>query len=52
LRAAYALDLADWFVWLTRAGTGPLEATLATIESYKREALRNLHGGSAARRSA
>jgi site-specific recombinase XerD len=38
-QGAYALDLADWFVWLARAGTGPLEATLATIESYKREPL-------------
>jgi hypothetical protein len=36
---AYALDLADWFVWLARAGSDPLEATLATIESYKREPL-------------
>ncbi len=32
-------DLADWFVWLARAGAHPLEATLATIESYKREPL-------------
>jgi site-specific recombinase XerD len=38
-QSAYALDLADWFVWLASAGTGPLEATLATIESYKREPL-------------
>jgi hypothetical protein len=30
---------ADWFVWLTCAGNSPLEATLATIESYKREPL-------------
>jgi integrase/recombinase XerD len=35
-RGAYALDLADWFVWLARAGTSPLQAT---IESYKREPL-------------
>jgi hypothetical protein len=27
------------FVWLARAGTRPLEATLATIEGYKREPL-------------
>ncbi len=38
-QGAYALDLADWCVWLARAGTGPLEATLATIESYKRDLL-------------
>jgi hypothetical protein len=38
-QGAYALDLADWFVWLARAATGPLEATLVTIESYKREPL-------------
>ncbi len=38
-QGAYAIDLADWFVWLARAGTSPLEATLATIESYKREPL-------------
>ena len=24
-QGAYALDLADWFVWLARAGTGPLD---------------------------
>jgi hypothetical protein len=38
-QGAYALDLADWFVWFARAGSSPLEATLATIESYKREPL-------------
>lgn len=36
---AYAWDLADWFVWLQRAGIDPFEATLATVESYAREPL-------------
>jgi integrase/recombinase XerD len=36
---AYARDLADWFLWLDRQGTGPLDATLTTIETYMREAL-------------
>jgi integrase/recombinase XerD len=36
---AYARDLADWFVWLSRAGIDALDAGLATIESYMREPL-------------
>lgn len=38
---AYAGDIADWFVWLRRAGIEPFEATLATIELYAREPLAN-----------
>ncbi len=38
---AYALDLADWFVWLDRAGIDPFEVTFATVESYAREPLEN-----------
>jgi site-specific recombinase XerD len=36
---AYARDLADWFVWLAKAGINPYEATLSSIESYARESL-------------
>jgi integrase/recombinase XerD len=36
---AYARDLSHWFVWLRRAGVEPLDASLATIESYTREPL-------------
>ena len=34
---AYALDLADWFVWLRHAGVEPFEVTLVTVEAYMRE---------------
>jgi integrase/recombinase XerD len=40
-QAAYALDLADWLVWLDRAGIHPFETTFATVESYAREPLEN-----------
>jgi hypothetical protein len=36
---AYARDLADWFVWLTRARVNAFDATLASIENYSREPL-------------
>lgn len=36
---AYALDLADWFVWLGGARIHPFEVTFATVESYAREPL-------------
>ncbi|MCL2419280.1 MAG: tyrosine-type recombinase/integrase [Conexibacteraceae bacterium] len=36
---AYAINLADWLVWLERAGIEPFEATFATVESYAREPL-------------
>lgn len=36
---AYARDLADWLVWLRRAGIDPFAVTLATVESYAREPL-------------
>ena len=36
---AYAIDLADWFVWLQGAGIHPFDATFATVESYAREPL-------------
>jgi integrase/recombinase XerD len=36
---AYARDLADWFVWLDRAGVRPFDATLTTAESYARQPL-------------
>jgi site-specific recombinase XerD len=36
---AYALDLADWFVWLRHAGVEPFEVMLATVEAYMREPL-------------
>lgn len=38
---AYAGDLADWLVWLARAGLEPFEATLTTVECYAREPLSN-----------
>jgi len=38
---AYARDLADWFVWLDRAGVRPFDATLITAESYARQPLPN-----------
>ena len=38
---AYGRDLADWFVWLDRAGVRPFDATLTTAESYARQALPN-----------
>ena len=38
---AYARDLADWFVWLDRAGVRPFDATLTTAESYARQSLPN-----------
>ena len=36
---AYAIDLADWLVWLQGAGIHPFEASFATVESYAREPL-------------
>lgn len=36
---SYALDLADWFMWLGGARIHPFEATFATVESYAREPL-------------
>jgi len=36
---AYAIALADWFVWLERVGVEPFDATFATVESYAREPL-------------
>jgi len=36
---AYAIALADWFVWLGRVGVEPLEATFETVESYVQEPL-------------
>jgi integrase/recombinase XerD len=38
---AYARDLADWFVWLDRAGVRPFDATLTSTESYARQLLPN-----------
>jgi len=36
---SYAIDLADWFIWLQGAGIHPFDATFATVESYAREPL-------------
>jgi hypothetical protein len=38
---AYARDLANWFVWLDRAGVRPFAATLTSAESYVRQSVPN-----------
>jgi site-specific recombinase XerD len=36
---AYAIDLADWFLWLHGAAIHPFDATSASVERYAREPL-------------